>query len=206
MVEINLNAQQEDVLREIGNIGAGTAATAMGQLLNKTVLINVPKVSLLSMDQLTPADFSINTQEISIIVASKILGALRGGMFVLFSHKSALTLIDILLERKMGSTELFNLSDASALTESSHILCGSYLNAVGEFLNLHHLIPAIPQTIVDRVNKMDQVLLKRFVSQDVSYILPIENRMIIADIELNISVNFLLEYESVNKIIKIVGL
>ncbi len=206
MGEFKLNAEHEDVLREIGNIGAGTAATALGQLLNRKVMINVPKVALLSMDELSSADFSINPQEISIIVASKILGALRGGMFVLFSHKSALTLIDILLERKIGSTELFNLTDASALTESSHILCGSYLNAVGEFLNLHHLIPAIPQTIVDRVNKLDQALLKRFVSQDVSYILPIENRMIISDIELNISVNFLLEYESVNKIVKLVGL
>ncbi len=206
MADIQITNEQVDVLREIGNIGAGTAATALGQILQKKVMINVPKVTLLNVENAASGEFMVTPDEISIIVASKILGTLKGGMLVVYSHKSALTMIDILLGRKMGSTELFTVMDASALAETSHILCSSYVNAVGEFLDLHHLIPSIPQTIIDKITKLDKALTKRFIGEEVSYVLPIENRLIIEDIELNISVSFLLEYESVNKILKIVGL
>ncbi len=206
MTEIKVTDEQLDALKEIGNIGAGTSATALGQILKKKVMINVPKVTIINLENAVSGEFMVTPDEISIIVASKILGVLNGGMLVVYPHDSALKMIDILLNRKLGSTDLFTLMDASALAETSHILCSAYLNAVGEFLDLHHLIPAIPQTIVDRIVKLDKNLSRRFVGDNVAYVLPIESRLIIEEIELNISVSFLLEYESVNKILKTVGL
>ena len=50
--DINLNGinnMQYDVLREIGNIGAGNATTALSQMINAKVSMNVPKVELLSL-------------------------------------------------------------------------------------------------------------------------------------------------------------
>ncbi|HWR57022.1 MAG TPA: chemotaxis protein CheC, partial [Negativicutes bacterium] len=41
-----LNALQLDALREIGNVGAGNAATALSQLINKKINMSVPKVSV----------------------------------------------------------------------------------------------------------------------------------------------------------------
>lgn len=40
-----------DVLREVGNIGAGNAVTALSTLLNKPVDMAVPKVSLLPFEE-----------------------------------------------------------------------------------------------------------------------------------------------------------
>ena len=40
-----------DVLREIGNIGSGNAATALASLLNTVVDIEVPVISLVSYDK-----------------------------------------------------------------------------------------------------------------------------------------------------------
>jgi chemotaxis protein CheC len=202
----NLNNEQLDVLREIGTIGSGSAATALGQILNKRVEISVPQVKLVDANRISVTEFLIEPDEVGIAVDLKILGALQGGIVVLFSQKSALTMIDILMKREIGSTQLLNLMEASALSESSHILCGSYLNAVGELLGLHQLIPSIPQTVVDRMDRLNKLLTKRFVHGGNNYLLPIENNLLIEDIKVNLFVIFILEAESIQKIFKIINL
>ena len=115
-------------------------------------------------------------------------------------------MIDVLMHREIGSTQVFTTVDESALSESSHIICCSYLNAVGEFLSLYQLIPSITETSIDRIDRLTQVMMKRFITNEVNYILPIENRMLIEDIELNLFVIFLLEFESLDKILRMIGL
>ncbi|MBU0549116.1 MAG: chemotaxis protein CheC [Candidatus Omnitrophica bacterium] len=204
--KLNLSTEQLDALKEIGNIGAGNSATALSQLLGRKVNINVPQVRLLQLGKLSEISIMGKVSGISIAISLKILGKLKGGMLVLFPQKSALSMIDILTKRKIGSTEVFNLEDESALSESSHIICCSYLNAVGQFLNLYQLIPSISATSIDRIDKLAKVMIKRFIKDDASYILPIENRMLIEGTELDLLVIFLLEVESLNKILKTVGL
>ena len=130
----HLNSEQLDILREIGTIGGGSAATALSQILGKKVTISVPQVKIVFSERITASEFLLAPEEICLAVDLKILGALQGGMIVLFSQKSALLMIDILMRRPFGSTQLLNVIEASALSESAHILSGSYLNAVGELL------------------------------------------------------------------------
>jgi chemotaxis protein CheC len=203
---INLTHEQLDALKEIGNIGGGNAATVLSQLLGKRVFVNVPQVRFLPLDRISETDFFKKPEELSIAVSLRILGKLNGGMLVLFPQKSALSMIDILMQRKLGSTEVFTTVDESALSESAHIICCSYLNAVGELLSLYQLIPSITETSIDRIDRLTKVIMKRFISKPVNYILPIENRLIIEDIELNLFVIFLLEQESLSKVLKMVGL
>ena len=40
----DLNEYQLDALREIGNIGSGNAATALSDMLDRSVTINVPTI------------------------------------------------------------------------------------------------------------------------------------------------------------------
>ena len=42
---LKLTAMQLDALREIGNVGAGNAATALSQILNRKIGMTVPTVS-----------------------------------------------------------------------------------------------------------------------------------------------------------------
>ena len=42
MASLTLNELQRDALKEVGNIGAGHAATALSQLLNTTVKLSEP--------------------------------------------------------------------------------------------------------------------------------------------------------------------
>ncbi|MEK9148985.1 MAG: chemotaxis protein CheC [Candidatus Desantisbacteria bacterium] len=206
MQNLNLNKEQLDALREIGNIGGGNAATALSQFLDRRVSVTVPQATLLSLDDFSGYEFMMKPEELSIAVSLRILGKLKGGMLVLFSQRDALLMIDILMQRKMGSTEIFTTIDESALSESTHIICCSYLNAIGEFLKLYQLIPSITQTALDRVDKLSKVLIKRFVGGDIGYVLPIQNHLIVEDIEVNLYVIFLLEPESQIKILEMIGL
>ncbi len=205
MDNYNLSNEQVDVLREIGTIGGGNAATALSQLLSRKVTITVPQVRLISPDRIIDSDFLIAPEEVSLPVSLKILGALNGGMVVLFSKKSALLMIDILLKRTLGSTQLLNVIEASALSESAHILSGSYLNVVGELLKLHQVIPSIPQIVVDRLDRLDNLMIKSFIDQKFQYLMPIENNLLIENIQVRVYVIFMLESESIKKILKIIG-
>ena len=206
MVDLNFSPIQLDALKEIGNVGAGNAATALGQLMNKTVSINIPEVKFLRLDQLDDTEFFKEPQEISIAICSRILGTLRGGALVLFSKKSSLLLSDILMKKKPGSSELLTLIELSAISETAYILCCSYLDSVGEMLNHRLLIPSSPQTAIDKMNNLNKVLIKKFIGEDVKYIMSIENKMFIENIEIDLFVTLLLEYASTKKIFEMLGL
>jgi len=206
MDDLKLTGEKLDVLKEIGNIGGGNAATALSQLIGKQVSVTVPQAKLIPISEITNLDLVHNPQEISIAVSLRILGKLRGGMLVFFPGESALPLIDILMHRTIGTTEVFSLVDESALSETAHILCSSYLNAVGQFLNLHQLVPSLTEVFVDRVDKLSKAMVKRFVPENINFILPIENHLSIEDIKFNLFVIFLLDPESLSKVLAAVGL
>jgi len=206
MDKIALSNDQIDVLREIGTVGSGSAATALSQLLGKRVSITVPEVSLFAGNKISPSAFLMKPEDVGLAVDLKILGSLRGGMLVLYAQKSALMMIDILMKRSIGTTQLLNLMEASALSESSHILSGAYLNAVGQMLDLHNTMLSIPQTVVDRMDRLNTLLMKRFADEGINYLLPIENKMVIDNTEIDLFVVFILEFDSVTKMLKIVGL
>ena len=49
----NIGSMEYDVLREIGNIGAGNATTALSQMVNVKIDMKVPKVELLEFKELS---------------------------------------------------------------------------------------------------------------------------------------------------------
>jgi len=206
MEDFKLTNEQLDALKEIGTVGGGSAATALSQLLNKRVTIEVPRVQLLNSEELSAFQFNIKPDDLTIAVMLNILGAFRGGILVLFSQSSALQMIDILMQREMGNTAFINVMELSAISESAHILCASYLNAVGEFLDYHQLIPSLPKTVIDRLDHMDKNMINKFMGNEAHYLLPIENKLLIEDIRLNLYVVFFLEHASVRQILTSLGI
>ena len=47
-----LDERQLDGIKEIANIGSGHAATALSQLTKKKVMVNVPQVKILNVENL----------------------------------------------------------------------------------------------------------------------------------------------------------
>ncbi len=86
---------QLDVLKEIGNIGAGNAATALSQLLQKTIDMKVPNVKILSFDDIT--DYVGGAEQVVVTVFLKIEGEISGNMFFILQEGAAKRLLSSLI-------------------------------------------------------------------------------------------------------------
>lgn len=206
MTDLALSPLQMDALKEVGNIGAGNAATALGQALNKTVNINVPEVKLIAIEQFNDDSLLKEPQDVSIAVCSRITETIKGGIMVLFSKKNSLLLSDLLTKKTSGANGLLTLVELSALSETSYILSCSYLDSVGLMLNQRLLIPSSPQTAIDKTGGLNKPLVKRFLGEEVKQVMSIENIMTVDGMDINLFITLLLEEESIQKILEMLGL
>ena len=129
-----------DALRELANIGSGTAATSLSGLLGMPIDVSVPSVSALpladAIDAAGPADTLVTG------VAIVLEGDLDGAAIMLFPDEDMRTLCTLLgLE---ADSELA----ASALGEVVNILCASYLGALSSLTGLQ-LELGPPNTVYD---------------------------------------------------------
>ena len=136
-----LTPLQLDVLREVANIGAAHAATALSQIIEKTVLINVTRVDLFPINSVSEA-FEDSESRV-VAVRLKMLGDAVGGFILIWSWQDALTLAAILKKEPRRPPEL-SAMDISALKESGSILAAAYLRAIGDFIGFS-IIPAVPE-------------------------------------------------------------
>ena len=206
IAQATLSPIQMDALKEVGNIGAGNAATALGAALNRTVNINIPEVKLITFDHLNDDSLLKEPQDVSIAVCSRITETIKGGVMVLFSKENSLLLSDLLTKKTPGSNGLLTLVEVSALSETSYILSCSYLDSVGLMLNQRLLIPSSPQTAIDKTGGLNKALVKRFLGEEIKQVMSIENIMTVDGGEINIFITLLLEEESIQKILEMLGL
>ena len=142
----DLKALQLDALREVANIGAGHAATALSQMTNRTIMIAVPEVNVRPLEDVTELVGSADT--VIAAVMMHMMGDLTGRTLVLFPEGSARTLCDILLRREPGTTGEFSAMEQSGLKEAGNILASAYLNALSDFMGMM-LVPSVPSLVVD---------------------------------------------------------
>ena len=141
-----VNELYMDVLKEIGNIGSGNATTAIANMLNLKLNMNVPKVELLKVEQLGSA---ISDEEETIVVI--FLGLeqdIEGSMMFLLKLDSAHYLVNRLMGKEPDDRTEFSEMDLSALKEIGNIIAGSYLSALSTMTNMV-IAPTIPYISVD---------------------------------------------------------
>jgi chemotaxis protein CheC len=142
----DLKELQLDALREVANIGAGHAATALSQMTNRTIMIAVPEVNIRALEEVT--DLVGPPDTVIAAVMMHMMGDLTGRTLVLFPEGSARTLCDILLRREPGTTGEFGAMEQSGLKEAGNILASAYLNALSDFMGMM-LVPSVPSLVVD---------------------------------------------------------
>jgi chemotaxis protein CheC len=135
-----------DVLREVGNIGAGNAATALSRLLDKQVNMAVPMVSLLTFDEI--ADRVGGSEAVVIAIFLRVSGDAPGNMFFIIDQESARRLLQGLLSFEVSEDLAYTEMELSALCEIGNILAGSYLSSLGDLTGLK-LSPSVPSIAVD---------------------------------------------------------
>lgn len=135
-----MNGLVLDVLKEIGNIGAGNAATALAKMIDKKVDMKVPKVSILEFKEVPELLGGEETQVCGIFF--KIEGDINGSIMFLLEMDSAFNLIDLLMPRDEHTMDEFTFS---ALREIGNILSGSYVSSLSGLtgLNMHISVPSL---------------------------------------------------------------
>ena len=140
-----LREKEIDALKEVANIGAGHAATALSQLTKRRIMIDVPNVQICTLEE---AASVVGNGGVVAAVLFHVLGDLTGRSLLLFEKDLALQLADMLLGREVGTTEVFTELEQSALKETANILTGAYVNGLADMLGLM-LIPSVPSLAID---------------------------------------------------------
>lgn len=143
---IDLNMVERDALREVANIGAGHAATALSQMTNRTIMINVPEVNIRRLEEV--AELLGPPETVVVAVAMHVMGDLTGQTMVIVPEGAARTLCDLLLRRPVGTTAAFDAMEESSLKETGNILTSAYLTALSDFLGMM-LVPSVPSLVTD---------------------------------------------------------
>ena len=136
-----------DVLKEIGNIGAGNAMTALSQMLGTKVDMHVPQVQLLDFGEV--GEVMGGEEQIMVGVFLGVEGDITGSMLFLVEQKSAKHLINKVM-MGMGNPEVeeFTEMELSAMQEIGNIITGAYLNSLSTLTNLC-IYPSPPALTVD---------------------------------------------------------
>lgn len=150
-----LEDSQFDVLKEIGNIGAGNATTALATMLNIKVDMSVPNVALLPFDNISSF---IGSEEQTVVgILLEIQGDIDGMMMFLFDMKSAHHLVNSLMMRDVHQDENgmadFSEMEMSALNEIGNIVSGSYLSALSGLTGMK-MVSSFPALSIDMLGAL----------------------------------------------------
>lgn len=149
MAGMNLDQVTEnyyDVLKEIGNIGAGNAMTALSQMLQCKVDMKVPQVRLLEFQEV--GEMIGGEEQIMVGVFLGVEGDITGSMMFMVEEKSARHLIQKITMGMMAEGCEFDEMGLSAMKEVGNIITGAYLNSLSTLTNLK-IFPTPPALTVD---------------------------------------------------------
>lgn len=135
-----------DVLRELGNIGAGNATTALAQMMQCKVDMSVPQVKLLEFKEL--GELMGGEEVIMAGIYLGIEGDITGSIMFLLEKQAARHLVSKLMGGMQPEGEEFSEIELSALKEVGNIITGAYLNSLSMLTNLV-IYPSVPDLCVD---------------------------------------------------------
>ena len=138
------------MLKELGNIGAGNATTALSKLINAKIDMRVPKVNLLGFSELASA--MGKEEDIMVGILLLLEGDIDGMMMFLLEVDSARALVNSLMGKpndNVGNNDInFDEMEYSALREIGNIITGSYLSALSDLTRLT-IVSSVPSLQID---------------------------------------------------------
>ena len=139
-----------DVFKEIGNIGAGNAASALGRLLGREIRMTVPESDVVPSRKVFSMFSCPESLTASVLV--EISNDLNGFILLVLDMNEAMTMICGALNEpvRILDENNFELSakEQDTLVEISNIVVGSFISAISELTGLN-IRPSVPLVTVD---------------------------------------------------------
>jgi chemotaxis protein CheC len=182
----SLKAIQLDALREVANIGAGHAATALSQMVGQTIMISVPTINVARLEDVPPQVGEPDQPVAAVLM--HMLGDLTGRTLLVFPRRTAVRLAELLLHR-VSPPDDFSEMQQSAIKEAGNILSSAYMNALADFMGMM-LLPS-PSLAIDMSTAVLTTAYLQFGS-DKDYVFCVESEFRLSDIGEKLSGYFLL--------------
>ena len=187
---------QLDALRELANIGSGTAATALSSMVGRPIDVSVPNALAVPLADAVDEVGAPGDEATGIVLP--IVGDLDAIVLMLFRPSAAATVCGLLGVEP--GTEL----GRSALSEIGNILGTAYVNALAAITGLE-IEPAPPQAATDMLGAIvDSVLAQNAAAQDVALLL--DSALIVENEACSFSVLLVPTAESVGELLRRLGL
>ena len=169
---------QRDALREVANIGAGHAATALSQMTGSPIMISVPTVHVAPLAAIAP-QLSCASDVVAAVLMD-VMGDLTGRTLLVLPKATVLRLAERMLRRPIGASVALGEMERSALKEAGNIISGAYLNALSDFMGLV-VLPSPPTLAIDRA---DAVITPTFLRLDTlaEFVFVVETEFIVQDV------------------------
>lgn len=203
----NISAEQLDIFREIGNIGAGNAVTALATLLNREISMSVPDAQVVPFNEIVNI---LNGPE--SLVAGMLVdmtGDLTGYILLVMDIANAYSMVAMALDDgrefpENVSAADFGELDISVLTEVSNILIGSYLSSICTLTGLS-VMPSVPHIAMDMLGAIISIAAVEYGRLGDSVLFLKTN---FSDVDREMSGHFFLipDYESYKMLMKSLGM
>lgn len=202
-----LSNLQKDILREIGNIGSGNATTAMSQLINKEIKMEVPSVKVVTINELI--DLIGGPERLIVSIFFRFDGEVTGTVYFILTVEEANYLISEMTNGYVTEVMQDGQKDPmaiSVLQEIANILNGSYLSAMADFTNLN-MKASIPYLSIDMAAATIVTGLVEL-SRSTDYAIMIDTQIVSEHIKEKVSGHFLLlpDPESIPVLFKALGM
>ena len=142
----SMDVVQYDVLKEIGNIGAGNATTALATMLQVKVDMKVPKVALLDFQELP--EILGGAENIIVGILLTLSGNIDGMMMFILERDAAHSMVNMLMGQDVPLDAEFSEMEASALQEIGNIITGAYLSSLSNLTQMS-INASIPYIAID---------------------------------------------------------
>lgn len=197
-----LDAMQLSVLSEIGNIGSGNAATALAQLLNKVVDIEIPSISLMDFDEV--AKYLGGSDNRALGVTVTLEGDIQGVMLQVLQKDFANLLINTFYEKELNQFDDISDMDLSVIREMGNITTAAYINSIAKMTNTYINITP-PADHVDTIANILSIPAGQFDALG-KKVLYIDERFSIADTTIKSSMILILELASMHTLFEKLGI
>jgi chemotaxis protein CheC len=156
-IHVELNDDQKDALRELGNIGASHAATTLSTMLNTPIMLNVPEISIMDFDEISK---QIPHENSAMVIFTMEGQMAKAGYVILHVPKeSVVQMTSIMLGMPIEADRDMNEMDESAINEIGNIMVSAFLDGTAELLGII-MLPSPPRTLFDYPKKVFDLIIQ----------------------------------------------
>lgn len=189
-----------DQLKEVVNIGASHASTALSQMLNKRVMISVPEALVDSIDNIVKTMGS-NDDKVSAVVM-RVLGDAPGILSFLFPGGCDYQLARLVMgESTKSGNGIMGDIEKSAITEVGNILAGASLTALSKFLD-GSFLQSVSQVVQDMLGSIFNSVLAEL-AQSAEDVLVFKISFMIEGEDIKTELAFFLDPIATNRILEL---